>query len=88
MKLEELNQLSVVQRSFIYMPLMHSESLVIHEEALKRFSEKGMEINLDFELKHRDILVKFGRYPHRNEVLNRKSTPAEIQFLKEPNSSF
>ncbi|MEG0475311.1 MAG: DUF924 family protein [Carnobacterium sp.] len=88
MNLEELNQLSVAQRSFIYMPLMHSESLVIHEEALKRFSEKGMETNLDFELKHRDILVKFGRYPHRNEVLNRKSTLAEIQFLKEPNSSF
>ena len=88
MNLEELNQLSVAQRSFIYMPLMHSESLAIHEEALKRFSEKGMETNLDFELKHRDILVKFGRYPHRNEILNRKSTPAEIQFLKEPNSSF
>lgn len=88
MKQKELNQLNAAQRSFLYMPLMHSESLVIHEEALKRFSEKGLETNLEFEIKHRDILMKFGRYPHRNEILNRQSTPEELLFLKEPDSSF
>ncbi|WP_086311994.1 hypothetical protein A5821_003240 [Enterococcus sp. 7F3_DIV0205] len=81
-------QLSTQQRAFLYMPLMHSESLVIHEEAMKYFGETGMESYLEFEKKHRDILIRFGRYPHRNEILNRQSTSEEIAFLKEPNSSF
>ncbi|MBO0440806.1 DUF924 family protein [Candidatus Enterococcus ikei] len=84
----ELDRLTTQQRAFLFMPLMHSESLVIHEEALKRFTEKGMEHNLEFENKHRDILVRFGRYPHRNEILGRSSTEEEITFLKEPGSSF
>lgn len=84
----KLGHLTTEQRAFIYMPLMHSESLVIHEEALKRFAEKGLEQNLAFELKHRDILARFGRYPHRNDSLGRPSTAAEIAFLKEPGSSF
>lgn len=84
----KLDELTTQERSFLYMPLMHSESLVIHEEAVKRFAEKGMEQNLDFEQKHRDILVRFGRYPHRNTILGRTSTAEEIDFLKEPGSSF
>ncbi|MGX7244880.1 DUF924 family protein [Enterococcus quebecensis] len=84
----ELDALTTEQRAFLYMPLMHSESLVIHEEALKCFSDQGMEQNLAFEYKHRDILVRFGRYPHRNKVLGRPSTEEEIAFLKEPGSSF
>lgn len=83
-----LNQLTTQQRTFLYMPLMHSESLIIHDEALKRFAEKGMEHNLEFEQKHRDILIRFGRYPHRNKVLGRRSTEEETAFLKEPGSSF
>lgn len=84
----ELDQLSQVERSFLFMPLMHSESLVIHEEAVKWFAEPGMENNLAFEKKHRDILMRFGRYPHRNQILGRPSTDEEVAFLKEPGSSF
>lgn len=88
LKMGELDKLTSQQRAFLFMPLMHSESLVIHDEALKCFSEKGMESNLQFEREHRDVLVRFGRYPHRNSILGRPSTAEEIAFLKEPNSSF
>ncbi len=67
---------------------MHSESRVIHEVAVKLFSLPGLENNLDFELRHKKIIDRFGRYPHRNIVLNRTSTPEEIEFLKQPDSSF
>lgn len=76
------------KRSFLYMPFMHSESLAIHEEAMKLFSEPGLEMNLDYEIQHKQIIERFGRYPHRNEVLNRSSTKEEEAFLKEPGSSF
>jgi uncharacterized protein (DUF924 family) len=75
-------------RSFMYMPFMHSESLIIHEQAVKLFDQKGMEYNLDFELKHKVIIEKFGRFPHRNKILNRVSTAEELEFLQQPNSSF
>jgi uncharacterized protein (DUF924 family) len=76
------------QRTFLYMPYMHSESLVIHQEAVKLFAQPGLEYNYDFEIKHKQIIDKFGRFPHRNKVLGRTSTPEEIEFLKGPNSSF
>ena len=85
---KELGELTVEERSFVYMPFMHSESLVIHQQALTLFSEPGMENNLDFEKRHYEIIKRFGRYPHRNTVLNRSSTQEELTFLKEPNSSF
>ena len=75
-------ELSAPQKSFMYMPFMHSESPVVHEAAVKLFSQPGLEENLPFELQHRDIISRFGRYPHRNEILRRASTPAEIDFLK------
>ncbi|HEX2229183.1 MAG TPA: DUF924 family protein [Candidatus Binatia bacterium] len=75
-------ELSAPQKSFMYMPFMHSESPVVHETAVKLFSQPGLEENLRFELQHRDIIARFGRYPHRNAVLCRASTPAEIDFLK------
>lgn len=81
-------ELEVTQRKFIYMPYMHSESLVIHDQAIELFSQKGLEENLKFEHAHLDIIHKFGRYPHRNQILGRKSTAEEIEFLKGPNSSF
>lgn len=80
--------LPVVQRSFLYMPFMHSESLAIHEQAVMLFNTPGMESSLDFELRHRDILRRFGRYPHRNHVLGRASTEEELHFLTQPGSSF
>lgn len=85
---DELDQLTVQERSFLYMPFMHSESLLIHQQALKLFSEEGMEENLDFEKRHQEIIQRFGRYPHRNSVLQRVSTEEELLFLTEPNSSF
>lgn len=76
------------EKAFLYMPFMHSESLIIHEQAIALFRQPGLEKNLDFELKHKVIIEKFGRYPHRNEVLGRKSSPAELEFLQQPGSSF
>ena len=80
--------LAPVERSFVYMPFMHSESPQIHEVAVKLFAANGIEANLEFELKHKRIIDRFGRYPHRNAILGRASTPEEIAFLKEPDSSF
>lgn len=76
------------QRAFLYMPFMHSESSLIHERAVALFSEPGLESNLDFELRHKAIIERFGRYPHRNVVLGRASTPEELEFLAGPDSSF
>lgn len=75
-------------RSFLYMPFMHSESLPVHEEAIKLFGEPGLEDNLKFEHAHKAIIERFGRYPHRNSILGRTSSAEEIAFLKEPGSSF
>lgn len=80
--------LSPTERSFLYMPFMHSESAEIHKVAVMLFSAPGMENNLDFELRHQTIINRFGRYPHRNEILGRESTAEEIEFLKEPGSGF
>lgn len=80
--------LPATQRSFIYLPFMHSESLVIHEQAVALFSELGNANSLEYELKHKVIIERFGRYPHRNLILERVSTPEEIEFLKQPGSSF
>jgi len=80
--------LPVARRAFAYMPYMHSESLAIHDQAMELFDQPGLENNLAFEIKHRDIIVRFGRYPHRNALLGRASTPEEIAFLAQPGSSF
>lgn len=80
--------LDPVQRNFIYMPFMHSESLQIHEEAIELFRLNGQQGNLDYEIKHKQIIEKFGRYPHRNKILGRDSTSEEIMFLQQPGSSF
>ena len=80
--------LSAVERSFLYMPYMHSESAGIHTVALQLFDQAGLENNLDFEKRHKAIIDRFGRYPHRNALLGRPSTPEEIEFLQQPGSSF
>jgi len=80
--------LSLPQRSFAYMPYMHSESALVHAQAVDLFSEPGMEETLRFELRHKDIIDRFGRYPHRNALLGRTSTAEELTFLSEPGSGF
>ncbi len=80
--------LPTAQRVFAYMPYMHSESAVIHEQALELFAQPGMENNLDFERRHKAIIDRFGRYPQRNALLGRTSTAEELAFLSEPGSSF
>ena len=81
-------ELSAVENSFLYMPYMHSESLAIHNVALNLYRKNGIESNYDYEVKHREIIEKYGRYPHRNGILGRASTSEELEFLKTPGSSF
>lgn len=80
--------LPIIKRGFMYMPYMHSEDAQIHKEALRLFNQEGLEDNLKYEKMHKDIIDRFGRYPHRNKILGRESTPEEIKFLKQPGSSF
>lgn len=81
-------QLEPVQRSFLYMPMMHSESLYIHEQAAHFFNQSGLENSLKYEYLHRAIIQRFGRFPHRNAILGRTSTEEEVTFLSEPHSGF
>lgn len=76
------------ERAFLYMPFMHSESPAMHDWALTLFNQPGLENNLHFEQRHKAIIDRFGRYPHRNAVMGRKSTAEEQQFLQQPGSSF
>ena len=81
-------ELTPIEKSFLYMPFMHSESAAIHKVAVALYEANGIESNYQFELKHKAIIDEFGRYPHRNEILGRVSTPAELEFLSGPGSSF
>jgi uncharacterized protein (DUF924 family) len=81
-------ELTVPERVFLYLPWMHSESALLHEQALRLFATPGMEKNLEFEHRHKAIIDRFGRYPHRNGALGRVSTPEEIEFLAQPGSAF
>lgn len=83
-----LGALNASERTFLLMPLMHSESRRIHERAMALFEKHTPTNNTKFEAKHKAIIDRFGRYPHRNEVLGRKSTREEIEFLKQPGSGF
>ena len=76
------------KRPFFYLPYMHSESKAIHEIAVDLYTSLGDEDNLAFELKHKSIIDRFGRYPHRNNILGRTSSKEELAFLTEPSSSF
>jgi uncharacterized protein (DUF924 family) len=80
--------LSPVERSFLYLPFMHSESLKIHEVAMVLYQQNGIQGNLDFAIKHKQIIETFGRYPHRNGILGRHSTEEEIEFLQQSGSGF
>lgn len=83
-----LESLSPAERTFLLMPYMHSESKTIHIEAERLFRDFAPEDNYRFELRHKEIVDRFGRYPHRNHILGRASTAEEIEFLKQPGSAF
>lgn len=85
-------ELSPFQRMFVYMPFMHSESLEDQRrsvELFERLAEKpGAPDVTSYARGHMEIVERFGRFPHRNEILGRETTPEEAEFLKGPNSSF
>lgn len=76
------------QRRFLYMPFMHSESLEVHASARGLFETLAHQATLDSELRHYAVLEQFGRYPHRNAILGRASSPAETTFLQGRRSGF
>lgn len=95
----ELAALTPMQRYFLLMPLMHSEDLATQNRGVELFdalladsTDPGLRARLqgaaDYARRHRDIVARFGRFPHRNAVLGRQSTAEEAEFLKQPGSSF
>ena len=91
-------QLGYVERWFFYMPMEHSEDLALQNRCVERFEELtgqvpdelrgAFEEALDYAEAHRDVIERFGRFPHRNEVLGRKSTPEEAEYLEQPGAGF
>ena len=93
-------ELHPIQRVFYYMPLMHSEDLDMQEKSIECFSNlkelfttpqsiaETVSGIFEYAMKHYEIIKRFGRYPHRNTILGRESTPEEVKFLTEPGSSF
>jgi uncharacterized protein (DUF924 family) len=86
-------QLPPVQRAFVYLPFEHAEELAAQDDAVRLFvalAGEAPELNgmLDYAHKHRAVIARFGRFPHRNALLGRESTPAELAFLNEPGSRF
>src|ERR1044071_3156527 len=79
--------MQVVEKQFVYLPFEHSESLADQERACELMKALNDDL-YDWALRHKRIIERFGRFPHRNEILGRKSTPEEIEFLKQPGSAF
>lgn len=92
----EDQQLPPLQRAFVYLPLEHAEDMAMQEQSVALFSRmaeqapgvQGLDGMLDFAKRHREVIRRFGRFPHRNAILDRPSTPAEVEFLKQPGSGF
>ncbi|MEK0082206.1 DUF924 family protein [Benzoatithermus flavus] len=80
--------LSPEERLFLYLPLEHSEDLERQQRCVALMEGLGDPGWLDYAVRHRDIVARFGRFPHRNAVLGRTSTAEEEAFLQEPNASF
>ncbi|MFT6558430.1 DUF924 family protein [Sneathiella sp.] len=80
--------LSALHKKFAALPFEHSENLHDQEYSMTLFKAFGGEVDIDYAQRHYDIIKKFGRFPHRNAVLNRQSTDEERAFLKTPGSSF
>ena len=91
-------RLARVERVFLYLPLEHAESLELQTRSVALFETLAREADagerplfdnfLDYARKHRDVVARFGRFPHRNAILGRPSTPEEIEFLAQPGSRF
>ncbi len=84
-------------RFFAYLPFEHSEEMAHQNRGVELMADlidnvpdldDGLKNGLDYAIRHREVIERFGRFPHRNEVLGRQSTPAEVEFLKEPGSRF
>jgi uncharacterized protein (DUF924 family) len=94
----EDRQLTPIERVFLYLPLEHAESIEIQERSVSLYEALASEATaderalfedfLDYARKHRDVVARFGRFPHRNAILGRPSTPDEVEFLKQPGSRF
>lgn len=78
------SKLTYIQLPFLYMPLMHSENFDDQTLSVSMFEKAGLESNLRFAKHHRTIIQQFGRFPHRNEILNRVSTKEELEYLASP----
>jgi uncharacterized protein (DUF924 family) len=81
------------ERTFAYLPFEHAEGLAMQQESVRLYArlaalDPGQASGLDYAQRHRVIIERFGRFPHRNAVLGRQSTPEEIEFLKTPGSGF
>lgn len=76
------------ERLFVYLPFEHSEDMSDQDRSIALFTALEDDFYLKFAVAHRDIIVRFGRFPHRNALLGRPSTPDEVAFLQEPGSSF
>jgi uncharacterized protein (DUF924 family) len=84
-------ELPPFQRMFLYMPFMHSEDLALQRRSVELFRGLGGEGEADplyYAVQHMQIIERFGRFPHRNEILGRQTTPEEAEFLTQPGSSF
>lgn len=80
--------LSIIERTFVYLPYEHSERMEDQDRSVALYEALGDEESLDYAVQHRVIIERFGRFPHRNAVLGRESTPEEETFLQQPGSSF
>ena len=76
------------ERIFLYLPFEHSEDLADQDRCVALCSALEAPMWRDYAIRHRDVIARFGRFPHRNIILGRESTPEELEFLKQPGSSF
>ena len=84
-------QLRLVERYFVYVPFMHSEQRAHQQRSVPLFQQLAAQrahFDTSYAVRHQEVINRFGRFPHRNSVLGRVSTPAELAFLKQPDSSF
>lgn len=84
-------KLTVLERWFVYLPFEHAESIEMQRESLRLFGElaaAGAADALFWAQKHCDVIARFGRYPHRNAILGRESTAAELEYLAQPGAGF
>lgn len=95
---DEDHALRPIERLFFYLPLEHAESLALQERSVAEQRDLLAEVPpawrdtfagfVDFALRHREVIARFGRFPHRNRLLGRESTPEELTFLAQPGSAF